>query len=405
MKHLRIIDSITLDEFVKTNFYNHYKKTSYWVNHESNPKTIPHYLGYFYEDTLIGTALLIETKSLFGRYIYIPQGPCIDYQDIESSKDFLEKIISFGKERNVLFLRMDPNVIRVSRDILGNQTDEINQEYITSYLKEIGFVHKGYGYAYNGSWSNRFTLAIDISKEIDEIILNFNKSKQNALKRQERIGVKTRIASTDDLVHLMNFEKELASILKFKPHSKEFFLKYLNEFKSHAHLYVTELYVNELIREIEAEIDSGKYKKDKEALASKEKELNEARKWKKSYGEIIPIAAGLFLHYGFKSWDLYTYSRKEFNSMKPTDNLHLFAISDLKKHHVSFYDMCGFSGTVDKNDSYYGLYDYKKSFGSQYIEYIGEFDYIYKPNKFKYYLLIAKIKSRLKFYFKKIKIR
>ena len=43
------------------------------------------------------------------------------------------------------------------------------------------------------------------------------------------------------------------------------------------------------------------------------------------------------------------------------------------------YDMCGFSGVTDKSDPHYGLYDYKRSFGSVYTERIGEFDYIRKP--------------------------
>jgi len=38
--------------------------------------------------------------------------------------------------------------------------------------------------------------------------------------------------------------------------------------------------------------------------------------------------------------------------------------------------MVGFSGVIDKSDAYYGLYSYKRSFLPNYIEYIGEFDYV-----------------------------
>ena len=52
--------------------------------------------------------------------------------------------------------------------------------------------------------------------------------------------------------------------------------------------------------------------------------------------------------------------------------------------------MCGFSGLTNKDDPHYGLYSYKKSFGSQFIEHIGEFDYVYDDRQ---YLLFKKCKS------------
>ena len=75
-----------------------------------------------------------------------------------------------------------------------------------------------------------------------------------------------------------------------------------------------------------------------------------------------------------RSWDLYTYNHKDFNFIKAVDNLHRFAIEDMKNHGVLRYDMCGFSGVTEKSDPHYGLYDYKRSFGSVYTERIGEFD-------------------------------
>jgi len=45
--------------------------------------------------------------------------------------------------------------------------------------------------------------------------------------------------------------------------------------------------------------------------------------------------------------------------------------------------MCGFSGSTSKDDPYYGLYNYKKSFNPEFIEWIGEFDYIIDKNKYK----------------------
>ena len=57
----------------------------------------------------------------------------------------------------------------------------------------------------------------------------------------------------------------------------------------------------------------------------------------------------------------------------------------MKNHGVTFYDMCGFSGSTEKSDPYFGLYDYKRSFGSQFYEQIGQFDMILNSKKTNFY--------------------
>ena len=82
--------------------------------------------------------------------------------------------------------RIDPDVIRISRDILGNPVDGINNEAVTEALKTMGFRHKGYGYAYDGSWTNRYTLITDLSKPMEEVIKTFSKlTKSLAIKQHE----------------------------------------------------------------------------------------------------------------------------------------------------------------------------------------------------------------------------
>jgi lipid II:glycine glycyltransferase (peptidoglycan interpeptide bridge formation enzyme) len=181
----------------------------------------------------------------------------------------------------------------------------------------------------------------------------------------------------------MDFEVQLSEQDGFKPHSRKFFEALLESFGEHAVIYVTEINLDTMISGIEAELASKKYRKDPEARAAKEKELEKASGLKQKYGTKVPIACGLFIRLGHMSWDLYTYNHKEFNFIKPVDNLHAFAMNDMKEHGVLTYDMCGFSGTASKDDPYYGLYAYKRSFGPEFIEQIGEFDYVFRPKAMK----------------------
>lgn len=363
------------DEFVQHHELNHYMKTSMWANTQEK-NTIPFFVGFKEEDNLIGTALVLKKKWANKSYLYVPWGPCIDYHDSLRLHECLELLKQFAKSEDCFMLRIDFNILRVTRDIDGNQIEGINNEHITEIINECGFQHKGYGYAYNGSLVNRYTLITDISKPVEEIFKSYAKPRQTAIKRHQIMGVTTRLGTNDDLDSLCEFEKELTASQGFKPHSKAFFNLLLSSFKEHARLYITEISLVTMVQGLSDEINSKKYAKDKEALASKQKEIENALLLQKKYGDVVVIAAGLFLYFGNKSWDLYTYNKKEFGFVKPVDNLHYFAMQDMKNLGVTDYDMCGFSGVTNKDDPYYGLYSYKRTFGSEFTEFIGEFDYI-----------------------------
>ena len=188
-----------------------------------------------------------------------------------------------------------------------------------------------------------------------------------------------RLGNASDIPSLMAFEKMLSEQDGFRPHSKSFFENLLQCFEGHARLYVTEISIDAMAAGIEAELQSKKYRKDPEARQAKENDLQRAMKLKSEYGSSLPIACGLFVNYGDMSWDLYTYNHKEFNFIKPVDNLHAFAMKDMQERGVKRYDMCGFSGVTSKDDPEYGLYSYKRSFGPEFIEQIGEFDFVINP--------------------------
>lgn len=382
------------DEFVKKSPYNHYMKYSGWANLKKSLSVKPYFLG-FYEEELVGSALVLKVNGIVS-YMYIPTGLCIDYSNTDLLNNALDLLKDFGKKEKVSFIRIDPLVIRVSRDIEGNQIEGINNEFVSETLIKNGFKHKGYGYAYDGSWHNRYTLIVDIDKDIETLKSNYTKPRQTALNRHSIIGLYTRLGNIDEIKYLMEFEKELSSSQGFKPHSEKFFKDIINNFKDNYRLYITEINLDQMIEGISNELNSKKYAKDKEARLSKEKELFEANELKKEYGSILVVGAGLYLYGNDRSWDLYTYNKKSCNFLKPIDNLHYFAMLDMKNLGVKYYDMCGFSGSTLRTDPYYGLYNYKKSFNPEFIEWIGEFDYILDKNKYNLFLKSKKGYNRIR---------
>jgi lipid II:glycine glycyltransferase (peptidoglycan interpeptide bridge formation enzyme) len=367
-----------MDHFVAQSPYVHYMKTSMWAEFKKQTDgDHPSFLGFYEHDELIGTAMVLKNHWMNHSYLYIPWGPCIDYTNDAAVQEAFHLLKEYADREKVQFLRVDPNVIRCHHEIDGKLIEDgYSNEAVTEDLKKLGYLHKGYGYAYNGSWTNRFTLIADLAPDMDTILSRYSKPRRTDLNRHLVEGVSTGLGSAEDIPTLMALEAQLAEQDGFKPHSHAFFQSLLDCFKEHAVIYVTNINLDTMIAGLHTELDSKKYRKDPEAKAAKEKELQKAENLKQEYGTSLPIACGLFIRIGEMSWDLYTYNHKAFNFIKPVDNLHAYAMKDMKEHGVLRYDMCGFSGNTTKEDPYYGLYAYKRSFGPEYIEQIGEFDYV-----------------------------
>lgn len=392
MKLIELHDIELYDNFVYHHKYSHYMKTSMFASLKEKEGYRKTFLGFYEQETMIGSCLLLTKKTMFAHIGYIPLGPCIDYQHNNILSAWMNCIKEYAKDNNLSFLRIDPNVIRCSRDINGNEIDGFNNEHITTQLKTM-FHHKGYNGGYDGSFHNRFTLIKELN---DTILSTFAKVRQNAIKRHDICGVSTSLASMNELSYLMSFEQELSAIQGFKPHSLTFFKNIMECFKDNCCYYITQVNLKEMVDNLNNEINSNKYNKDKEALESKKKELENAKKQRQQFGDVVVIAAGLFIYVNKNSYDLYTYNAKDFNYLKPVDNLHYFAMTDLKEKGVINYDMCGFSGSTSPDDPYYGLYAYKKSFGSDFIEYIGEFDLILQEKQTKNYKKYSRLVSRIR---------
>lgn len=398
MNFISEIDLTRFDDFVYKHHYSHYMKTSSWANYKHNcEKIIPHYVGLEENGNLIATALLLQKKTHFINYFYIPWGMCCDYENEKLTRYFLNNIKSYVHQYECDFLRIDLNVERIHHDLLGNPlNDNFSNEFVTNYFIDEKFKHKGYGYAYNGSWVNRFTLIIDISRPMNEIIESFDKRKQLYLRSMPEQGITTRVGTHDDLKYVALFEEHLSEIQGFKPKPVSYFEKLIDYLQDNAVIYVTEMDTTKYLDFIEKSLETKKVKADKTATTHKLKEYSEALNWKEKYGNKIVLASGIFARLDTKAWDLYIYSNKLFPMIHASDSFHAFAIEDMKNHGVLSYDMVGFSGVTKPTDPYYGLYKYKSSFNPRFVEYIGEFDYIFNDKKYQNYLKITRLLNRIR---------
>lgn len=91
-----------------------------------------------------------------------------------------------------------------------------------------------------------------------------------------------------------------------------------------------------------------------------------------------PIAGTLAIHYGDKVWYLYGASSNEYRNLMPNYLLQWRMIQWAIETGCRVYDFRGVSGDISEDNPHYGLYRFKKGFGGEFTEFIGEYDYVLK---------------------------
>ena len=97
-----------------------------------------------------------------------------------------------------------------------------------------------------------------------------------------------------------------------------------------------------------------------------------------AFHEGQPIAGTLAIHYGDKVWYLYGASSNEHRNLMPNYLLQWSMIQWAVETGCSVYDFRGVSGDISEDNPLYGLYKFKKGFGGDFTEFVGEYDLVLK---------------------------
>ena len=95
-----------------------------------------------------------------------------------------------------------------------------------------------------------------------------------------------------------------------------------------------------------------------------------------AYYEDKPISGVIPIIYGNKTWYLYGASSNEYRNLMPNYLLQWEMIKMAINNKSDIYDFRGVPGNVDEKN---GLYRFKKGFGGEFTEFIGEIYIPFKP--------------------------
>ena len=432
------LETLTIDEFTtwaKKNDEITFQQTKEWANLKEKNGWKSYYIGLKEKNNIKAASLILAKKIplIKKQMFYAPRGFLIDYHDFNLLKKFTSEIKKWAKKKNAIFIKIDPYVMYQQRNLHGDIVPNGIKNYDTvSNLKKLGYRHFGFNLMQDTlqpRWMHTITVK---DRTLDDVMKDMESKTRQILRKNERLGVKVREIERNEI----NIFKE---IMQHTGDRREFIdrpLSYYQAMWDSLHesgilkIYIAEVDFNleientkKEIKKITEEKEERKRKFDQKEIPMNEKKFHDrnkkdedeikrlnqnikkAKEMMEKYGP-KPILGGiLFLIYGKEVLSLYGGSKKELMSFQSAYTLHFEGIKYAINHHYETYNFYGITGDFSESNPLLGLYLFKKSFGGQVVELIGEFDLIISKPWYHFYNFSYNLYHKLKNIKKRLKLK
>ena len=405
MLKLKNIDKDTYDNYVKNHpTKSHFLQSHAWGEFAKVKKGLtPYYLGLVNENDEIVAATLLLQKNLPLNmcYFYAPRGFVIDYKKKELLKTMTKKIVEFAKNKRAIFVKIDPDIINKSYNY-QNEENKLNYEpeEIFNMLTTLGFKHQGFTKNFE-TMQPRYTFRINLEQSLKEIEEHFSKTTKQRIAKSMKLDTEVTIGTKNDIkefYHLMTLTENRKDFISYNEDYYETLYEIFNgNENSKATLFLGKVHLNKTIKSLEKNLKKvndqisilpidnlSKSAKTKLAELTKQKEninkeIDKYRSYRQEYGTDLTLSAHMIIEYGDKAWVLYAGNHNILSETYVNYNTYYEHIKYCKERGLKIYDQFGTIGDIKDDNPRIGLHEFKKKFGGDYIEFLGEWDYITNP--------------------------
>ncbi len=413
MGELRLIKADEHDNFIKNQSKNHFLQHSSWGSFKSLGAWDAVYIGYFKHEILVASSLLLERviPGAFGKVAYTPRGIVMDYSDRELLKEMTQALKPFLKKRRVIYLITDPDLPyrRSFNDLLleGPNIELFN------LFESLGYKHCGFNLNFEMT-QPRFTFRLDLTQSLDEL----EKKRDRSLKRLIKTATMARIevSESNDVEAFYELMEQTSVRDGFVSSGKAYYQSVydtLSQYgRCHLHLATfnplkyTEILKNQAL-ELENKIRI-MYDKNGDATSKTIELQKQLEKIKKSISlyeplkEPIIVSGIMSVECEDKAWTLYGGNHELSRDLGANQLVYDTIIKQYKQAGKRVLDFFGSSGNLDPSQPVYGLYQFKRRFGGDFYEFLGEFHLVIQPVK---YWWVQRIVFKVKDYLIERRIR
>lgn len=415
------LEELTTEEFIefsKNYPYSLFFQSPYWIEIKKDNNWTGHIVGMKDNGKIVAATILLmkNIKIINKKMIYAPRGFLLDYNDYELLTVFTKELKAYLSKQNTLFLKINPYIKYQEHDIDGNVIPDTKNDKLLDHLEELGFKHQG------------FYITMDEKKDLEPrwlSVLDLNNKKADELFKEMRTTTRWSIRNSEkNCLNIIECKredlKEFKSLMKHTADRREFIdrpLSYyekiydvlsknnlvkvlLVEINFKDLLDKTKTEYNELKERIERIKDNpkkeGQLKELKNEEESFKKRITDLKTYKDKYGDTKIIAGGLYMLYGRQLVYLLGASYKDFMKYNSQYLLQWKMINYAIDNNYQTFNFYGIDGDFNKDSKSFGLFDFKRGFGSEVVELIGEFDLIINKPAYNIYKLAFKLYKLLK---------
>ncbi len=390
------------EEFVSHHEKSHFLQSYAWGEFAKVCKGVtPFYLGLVdeSENILAATLLLKKALPLGYSYFYAPRGFIIDFFNQELLEQFTSYLKIWMKPHHAIFLKIDPDLIYKKINWEGKEIPlDYDPDDLFRNLYHCGFKHQGFTKNFE-TMQPRYTFRIDLTKDLETLTSHFSKTTNQRIQKAIKLNTQVEIGTSDDIETFYQLMLLTENRKDFVSHDLEYYQKLYDIYNkdNHAILFLGKVDVKQMINDYEQEkeqtiekigelpienLSKSQNTKKKELIAREEqlkKEIEKLKSVQEEYGDTIVLNAHMIFIYQDKAWVLYAGNHNVLSETYSNYHTYFEHIKYCKEHKVTMYDQFGTIGDIDPNNPRYGLHEFKKKFGGDYIEFLGEFDLKLKP--------------------------
>ena len=393
---LRELTKKEFDQFALNHPLGSFQQTSFWGRFMEGDKFHAYYVGGFIKEHIVGACLLLsyERKKDKIRIFYSPRGFLIDYKNEELLKEFTEEVKKFIIEKHGVFLKIDPYILVRDRDNEGNIIEGgVYNDFVEVNLTNANFIKVND--RIQPKWLSRINLK---DKNIDDIFNNFSPKARQTVRRNERLGFKVRDFDFKDIDKFMDIiNDESKRYLTVMP-TKTFYEELKQSFDGNIQLKEVYFKSDEVISNIDKMIiDVNKEKEirinnyhsskmtaeyfiDKELEDEKEiKRLNSLKEYFSKCSDDVSMGIYMFITIGNEVVALNGGIVDEYNKLDASYTLHYEMIKYAINNGYKYYNLYEIGNITDDNNKLKNSYNYKKNFGGEVVELVGEYDLVIDP--------------------------
>lgn len=322
------------DKYVKSHTEaNFLQSWDFYEFHKARGKKVVRRVAEENGKIVAAYAGVVETAKR-GTYMAIAGGPILDWTDKKLVKAVFSDIKEEGKKQNVVFVRVRPQLELSDRSLKLMNTFGLKPAPMYLSVEYAGI--------------------LDLKKTEPEILANASQGFRRKLRKAEKNDIEiTTDASDESIREFCKLEKKHAERQKYVAFSESFLTKQFEAFR----------------------------KNDEVLIYTAKKD-----------GEIL--AQNFMIFYGPEASYHYGVSSELGTKYSAAPLLHMAAMKEARERGCIRYNLWGIVGTDETSHRFYGVSEFKRSFGCEELKYTPAHDLILKPTKYQLTKIVETIRKK-----------